>query len=322
MTTPPTDPRRPMPELPTAAEKALYLAVLRAGRIPLRELTEQDAGAAARLLELGLLEQYVPDGWVAAVDPRSAAARLGAAHRAGAADLLARADRAALALDDLADHYDAARHRLDEAPQITHVHGLERIQHRLLAIEAERYEEVLAAQPGHRPAEALGNSRMREALGRGAVADILYQPIARRTPHTVAYGAVATGWGARLRVLDEPFARMMIFDRRVAVISGAVDNRTAAFIEDPGVIAHLVDVFQRDFARAERVPWQILDGAELPEALGRVGELLAEGLTQRAIASRLGIGERTVAAHIARLRERYGAQTLFQLGRLMRDGAR
>ncbi|MFD7642964.1 LuxR C-terminal-related transcriptional regulator [Kitasatospora sp. NPDC059795] len=311
-----------MTELPTAVEKALYLDVLRAGRVSMRELTEQDPAATARLLDLGLLVQYVDQGWVAAVDPRAVSARLSAAHRGAAADLLARAEQAALAVEDLADSYDTAQRRSGPDPQITHVHGLEQIQHRLLAFEADFREQVLVAQPGFRPPEALGNIRMRRAMERDVLADILYQPISRRTPHTVAYAAVAIGWGVRLRVLDEPFARMMIFDRKVAIISSSVDNRTAAFIEDRAVVAHLVDVFRRDFERAERVPWQMLDGAELPEVLRRVAELLAEGLTQRAIASRLGVGERTVAAHISRLRERYGVQTLFQLGQLMRDGAR
>ncbi|MEU7090860.1 LuxR C-terminal-related transcriptional regulator [Streptomyces viridifaciens] len=42
--------------------------------------------------------------------------------------------------------------------------------------------------------------------------------------------------------------------------------------------------------------------------------MLARGLTQRAVATRLGLSERTVAGHISRLRDRYGAQTLFHLG--------
>ncbi|MFH9349230.1 helix-turn-helix domain-containing protein [Kitasatospora sp. NPDC017646] len=46
----------------------------------------------------------------------------------------------------------------------------------------------------------------------------------------------------------------------------------------------------------------------------RIGRLLARGLTQRAVATRLGISERTVAGHISRLRDRYGARTLFHLG--------
>jgi hypothetical protein len=70
----------------------------------------------------------------------------------------------------------------------------------------------------------------------------------------------------------------------------------------------VVDQFERDWARAERVRW---DEPGPPDPLI---PLLAQGLTQRAIANRLGSSERTVAAQIARLREEYDADTLFQLG--------
>ncbi|MEV7212229.1 LuxR C-terminal-related transcriptional regulator [Kitasatospora cineracea] len=314
----------PVVAAPTEAEKALYLSVLRAGRVPLREVTEQDAAAAARLMELGLLVPYTSGGWVMAVNPRVAAARLSAVLRESAGGLLARAEQAGAGLDELAESYAAAQRRAEPAAKITHLHGTEPIQQRLLAIESDRWEECLAAQPGERPTKYLDdNSRVRTSLAQGAAVDILYQPLSRRTPRTVAYAAAATGWGMRLRVLDEPFARMLIFDRRVAVIAGSPDNRTAAFIEDPIVVDHLVGLFQRDWDRAVRVPWYDLAAdQDLPEALRRVGELLATGLTQKAIASRLSLSERTVATHIARLRERYDAETLFQLGWLMRDGGR
>ncbi|MFC8716810.1 LuxR C-terminal-related transcriptional regulator [Kitasatospora sp. NPDC057198] len=315
-----------MPELahttPNEDDKALYLAVLRAGQVPLREVTEQDAAATARLLALGLLVHSEVNDWVVAVNPRTAGARLSAALRESAGDLLARAERTASGMDTLAESYAVARRRSDSAARITHLTSLEQIQQRLLAVEAEYREEALIAQPGERPSYVHTNDRVRKSLGEGAAIDILYQPVARQTPHTAAYAADATGWGMRLRVLDEPFARMMIFDRRVAIISTATANVTAAFIEDPAVVDHLVGVFLRDWERAVRVPWFDQVGRELPEVLCRVGELLAAGLTQKAVASRLALSERTVAAHIARLRERYDAETLFQLGWLMRDGGR
>ncbi|MFG2694662.1 LuxR C-terminal-related transcriptional regulator [Kitasatospora sp. NPDC051984] len=308
---------------PTEAERALYLAVLRAGRVSLREVMEQDAGAAARLLELGLLEHYAVGGWVAAVNPRTAGARLGSTLRERATGLLTRADRTAAGFEELAESYDTAQRRTEPVAGIAHLTSAQQVRHRLLEIEADYREEGLAAQPGPRPPEYLkDSSRLHKALARGAVIDVLYQPLTRHAPHTVAYAAEATDWGVRVRVLDEPFARMLIFDRRVAVISASTRTLAAAFIEDPAVVDHLVAVFQRDFARAVRAPWRDLAGRRLPETARRIGELLTAGLTQRSIASRLNLSERTVAAHIARLRERYDAETLFQLGWLMRDGVR
>ncbi|MFD7642963.1 LuxR C-terminal-related transcriptional regulator [Kitasatospora sp. NPDC059795] len=308
---------------PTDREKALYLAVLAAGRVSMREVMEQDAAAAARLLELGLLTYYQLDSWVAAVDPRTAAVRLGATLREHATGLLARADRVTTGLGELAESYDGAQRRTEARPGIVHLNSPEQIRHRLLMIEADYREEGLAAQPGPRlPEHLVDNARTHAALDRGAVVEVLYQPVARYATHTVAYAADATDWGVRVRVLDEPFARMMIFDRQVAVIAASTRSLAAAFVDDPVVIDHLVGVFQRDFARAVRVPWRDLAGRQLPETPHRIAELLATGLTQRAVASRLGLSERTVAAHIARLRDRYDAETLYQLGWLMRDGAR
>ncbi|OKJ16751.1 LuxR C-terminal-related transcriptional regulator [Kitasatospora sp. CB01950] len=308
---------------PTEREKALYLAVPAAGRVSMREVVEQDAAAATRLLELGRPEHYQVGGRVGAVDPRTIGRRLGDTLREHATGLPARADRVTTGFDALAESYDGAQRRGEPDGGILYLTSREQIQNRLPAVEAEYREEGLAAQPGVRPPEFLDDdSRMRRALARGVTADVLYRPVSRRTPHTVAHCAAATGRGVRVRVLDEPFARMMIFDRRVAVISASADNGAAAFIEDPVVIDHLVGVLQRDFARAVRVPWRDLAGRKLPETPCRIAELLATGLTRRAVASRLGRSERTVAAHIARLREHYDAETLFQLGRLMRDGTR
>ncbi|MFD0564287.1 LuxR C-terminal-related transcriptional regulator [Kitasatospora saccharophila] len=159
-------------------------------------------------------------------------------------------------------------------------------------------------------------------LANGIELRSIYQPGAVADPATVAYAAELTDAGERFRVLDEPFRRMVIFDRRAAVVSASPDDRQAVLVEDPAVLTTLVALFERDWARAEQVDWLALDGRSResgvpPELTG----LLAAGLTQRAIASRLGLSERTVAGHIARLREFYDAETLFQLGWQLRGAS-
>ncbi|MDP3062091.1 MAG: LuxR C-terminal-related transcriptional regulator [Chloroflexota bacterium] len=47
---------------------------------------------------------------------------------------------------------------------------------------------------------------------------------------------------------------------------------------------------------------------------------LARGLTERQIASVLGVSEKTVQSHVARMRERLGASSTFQLGVLLGRG--
>ncbi|MFF4339600.1 LuxR C-terminal-related transcriptional regulator [Kitasatospora sp. NPDC001540] len=309
---------------PGAAEKELYLSVLRAGgRVSVREATEQDAAATARLLALGLLVHHDESEQLTAVNPRTVSTRLSRELRRAGTRLFEAAEHVPTELDVLADAYDSAARREDHGRQITHVLDVDRIRHRLLQIEADFREEVLAAQPGRRPVVYLEKSaRTEKALAGGARMDILYQPVSKSDPAVIDYAVRATGWGMRLRSLDEDFTRMLIFDRRVAIISASADNRTAAFIEAPAVVDHLVRLFLRDWERAERVPWHDLAGDSVPPVVEQVSRLLAAGLTQKAIATRLNLSERTVAEHIARLRERYDAKTLFQLGWLMREGAR
>ena len=135
-------------------------------------------------------------------------------------------------------------------------------------------------------------------------------------------GSAATAPGARFRVLSEPFRRMHVYDRQVAVIPAGADGSAAAFNGDSTVVGFLVVCFERDWERAQRVQW----GGPTPErgthsVHAAIAHLLSQGLTRRSIAGRLGLGERTVAGHISRLREEHDAEALFQLGWQIR-GAR
>ncbi|MFJ5230340.1 helix-turn-helix domain-containing protein [Kitasatospora sp. NPDC088391] len=311
-----------MIEPPTPAERALYLDVLRAGRVMLREAMAQDPQATQRLIEFGLLAHHSVDRSLTAVNPRVVGARIGEGMRTRGAGLLLRAEEAPTRYESLAQAYDSALGRVERSSVVRHVHDLEQIRHGILQLESECREEILAAQPGGaRPHRFLRQSLEQTRKHRAAGIELrtLYQPGALADPPTVAYAAEVTDLGERLRVLDEPYARLLVFDRRTAVLPAAADHTAAAFVEDPAVVATLVDRFERDWARSEAVDWQALAGRPRESGVpAELTELLAAGLTQRAVATRLGVSERTVAAHLARLREHHGAETLVQLGWLMR----
>ncbi|GAA2263571.1 helix-turn-helix transcriptional regulator [Kitasatospora cystarginea] len=308
--------------LPDEAERALYFAVLeQGGRVLFRDVAESDAPAVLRLLELGLLVHHTEDASLTAVNPRSVGERISAGLRAAGTQMLVQAEQMPSLLGELTEAYDASPRKVDRSSEVQHVDDMEEIRHRILQIEADSREEISAAQPGPRPAGHLAQSmeRLRRFLDRGGSSRTIYQPEVRDDPSTLQYAAVTSEWGEQIRILAEPFTRMLIFDRRIAVIPAAADNSSAAFIEDPAVVAFLVGVFERDWERAERVQWRSAkpEGGAVP-AHEQVGRLLAQGLTQRVVAGRLGLSERTVAGHISRLRELYDAQTLFQLGWQMR----
>ncbi|MFG2821838.1 LuxR C-terminal-related transcriptional regulator [Kitasatospora sp. NPDC048365] len=309
--------------LPNERERKLYQAILeQGGRVGFREAVEQDAAGVLRLMELGLVIHHTADESLTAVNPRSVSERISAELRSAGTRMLVQAEEMPSLLAELTEAYDATPRKVDRSSEIQHIDDFREIRHRIVQLEAECREEVLAAQPGGaRPADHLEYAlpRTREYLAQGGQLRTLYQPAARFDEATVRYAAQVTGWGERIRILSEPFTRVLVFDRRVAVIPASPDNSSAAFIEDPAVVGFLVGVFERDWERAERVQWgSVSDTAESLPVHEQVGRLLAKGLTQRAIANRLGLSERTVAGHISRLRELYDAETLFQLGWQMR----
>ncbi|WP_405018703.1 LuxR C-terminal-related transcriptional regulator [Kitasatospora sp. NBC_00070] len=313
------------PRLPDEAERELYLEVLaQGGRITLAMAAGVDQDALAGLLAAGLLVGSAHGAGYTAVNPRTVGARISAELRSTGTRLLVEAEELPTLLGELTKVYESAPRRSVRSSVVRHVHEAADIVHRMRELEGGTREEILLAQPGGPlPPAQLDRAvaRARDFAGRGGTVRALYEPSVRTDQPTVGYAAAIGELGMAVRVLGEPFKRVMIFDRSVAVVPAAADHSSAAFVEDPAVVAFLVGGFERDWARAERVKWSDADTcADERPVDEQIGRLLAAGLTQRTIATRLGLSERTVAGHISRLRELHAAETLFQLGWLLRGG--
>ncbi|MFJ4185963.1 LuxR family transcriptional regulator [Kitasatospora sp. NPDC089509] len=313
------------PELPDAAARELYRAILaEGGRIRLADIRPEDEAAVGQLAGLGLLVLRSADSTYSAVNPRAVGERIGAGLREESARLLARAAAVPDLLEDLTQAYDTTPRRAEPVGGVRRVVGMVEIRHLISQLLKDHPHEVLAAQPGGpRP-----HGHMRDTLDHthryleaGGVMHTVFEPAACSDPRTVEYALRSTRAGAPIRLLEGPFTKTLIFDRTAALIPAAADHTVAAVVEDPAVVGYLVGVFEQQWRQAQVVDWESLAAAATPVAHEQVGRLLARGLTQRAIASRMGLSERTVAGHIARLREVYDAETLFQLGWQMR-GAR
>ncbi|MFE3878756.1 LuxR family transcriptional regulator [Kitasatospora sp. NPDC059146] len=309
--------------LPDAAARALYLAVLReGGRIRAEEVGAGDREALGRLVELGLLVPQLQDASYSAVDPRVATERIGTEIRLQSARLLAKAEQLPELMGELTRAYDTSPKRRSETTGVRYVTGREEIRHEVEQLSQAFTGESMAAQPGGpRPVAELPDSlqRARRFHERGGTVRSLYEVSAKYDPPTVRFAAQVSQLGATTRVLAVPFRRFLVFARTVAIIPAAADYSTAAVVDDPATVAFVVDTFETLWQQAEGVNWAALDDGSLDSAVHeQVGRLLARGLTQRAIATRMGLSERTVAGHIARLRELHDAETLFQLGWQMR----
>lgn len=269
------------------------------------------------LVDLGLLSEG-RDGWQA-VDPALVQARVVAPLSNQAAELMAESALWAATFTDLSQAYREHAHD-DEA--ITRIAGWANINRFLESAVGDAHTELLTAQPyGPRPSDqlAVAIERDRRALERGVSLRTLYQHTARRSTSTQDYVTEVTSLGAQVRTLDEFFKRLIVIDRRLAVVPGADDAPIALAIHEPDLVSYLVDVFERywehgtDFAdRQEETERSV---AEDVRAMTK--RMLLEGHSDSASAKRMGVGVRTFATYVAALKTEYGVETRFQLGYAM-----
>jgi DNA-binding NarL/FixJ family response regulator len=201
---------------------------------------------------------------------------------------------------------------------LTEIRGLGSINQFLEAAVDDAEHELLTAQPaGARRAVILEQAVDRDlrALDRGVTMHTLYQHTARRSRATRDHVERILQHGARVRTLDEFFNRLIVIDRRLAVIPGGSPD-VAVAVHDANLVCYLADVFDRSWERAtdydERSVTSESDiAAEVRQLTVR---MLIEGHSDPASAKRLGVSTRTYASYVAALKEEYGVETRFQLG--------
>jgi DNA-binding NarL/FixJ family response regulator len=124
--------------------------------------------------------------------------------------------------------------------------------------------------------------------------------------------------GAQVRTLDEFFHRLIVVDRRLAIVPGEAPD-VAVAVHDKNLVSYLADIFDRSWERAheynERGASSDSDiAAEVRQLTVR---MLTEGHSDPASAKRVGVSTRTYASYVAALKEEYGVETRFQLGYAM-----
>ena len=303
----------------------LYEEVCQKGQIAASDYRIADDGelrvAFDLLVEMGLLifdsEQ---DGW-APEDPTSVQSRVVSPLSQEAAKLLSESSQWSSAFSNLAQSWRRAPQSSARGP-FTYLRGGATINNVLDQLLAECEEELLTAQPeAGRDPRFLAKAALRdiELLERGATMRTLYQHSARRSSVTHKYVAAVTARGAEVRTLDEFFNRMIVVDRRVALIPNKDEFGVAVAIREPAVLAFLVDVFERSWERGRlftnRETSLMKDIAAEQRAMTM--RMLIEGHSDPVSAKRLGVSPRTYAGYVADLKTDYDAQTRFQLGYTM-----
>ncbi len=204
---------------------------------------------------------------------------------------------------------------------ITEFHG-PAIQTFINGAVAEAEEELLTAQPqtGRERASLKQAAELNKAaIDRGVRMRTLYQHSARRHSATRDYVAAVSAAGAEVRTLDEFFNRMIVVDRRLAVIPGPSGTQVGIAVQEPALVAYLVDVFERAWERAR--PFTNTERTMMNdiarEQRAMTIRMLIEGHSDPVSAKRLGVSARTFAGYVADLKAEYDADTRFQLGYTM-----
>jgi hypothetical protein len=144
----------------------------------------------------------------------------------------------------------------------------------------------------------------------------LYQHSARRSVATRNYVEEVTQLGAEVRTLDEFFNRLIVVDRRLAIVPGASEDELAIVIHDLNLVGYLADIFERSWERAhgftDRDP---VTEREIADDVHKMTvRMLVEGHSDNAAAKRVGVSTRTYASYVASLKAEYNVETRFQLG--------
>jgi DNA-binding NarL/FixJ family response regulator len=145
----------------------------------------------------------------------------------------------------------------------------------------------------------------------------VYLDSIRRDQATLEYARWLTERGAQVRTVPSLPNRMIVCDRRVALIAADSDNTSegAVVVTAPGMIAALCALFENTWRSAEPLGETVR--AE-PGGLSRqhleVLELLAQGRTDESIARRLGVSQRTARRLANAVMAHLDARSRFQAG--------
>ncbi|MGW1773152.1 helix-turn-helix transcriptional regulator [Streptomyces sp. NPDC002104] len=273
------------------------------------------------LSELALIRpSYEQEGELRAVSPEVGMEILMARQQAdlAAQQLRIEASRAAAAqlIAEFADLSPAA-----SSPGVEQLVGLDEIRTRITSLAHGVRTDLMTFAPGggHRP-ETLEASKASDLalLGRGVRMRSLFQDSVRNSQTTVAYAAWLGELGGEVRTAPDLPTRLMIFDRTTAVIPVSSEDSAAGAVvlTGQGTLTALCALFENVWSNARPLGGtaeERSDGGLTPQET-TVIRLLAQGLTDEAIAKRLAVSPRTARRLATGLMERLNAASRFEFG--------
>lgn len=231
-----------------------------------------------------------------------------------------RVEQIRLAAVHLSADFTAARphHQIEG---IERLQGIDEIRERIASLVDGVAKEVLTLAPGGAQSEAslqAAKPQDRALLQRGVRMRTLYLDSMRNSPATVAYASWLGELGGAVRTAPSLPVRLMILDRMTAIVPIDEQNSAAgAFVlSGSGTVTALCALFDSIWENAAplfEAP-KGHNGHGLTSQEAEALRFLSQGLTDEAVAKRLGISPRTARRIAADLLEKLGARSRFQAG--------
>lgn len=223
-------------------------------------------------------------------------------------------------VDQLAERRQSQRHA--HASVAEPVRGLQQVLNTASRMQAEAETELLLvdAPPYMATGVAMPNDAELTALSRGVTYRTIYHPDALADSDAVDHMRRCVSSGEQARVLAGAGPKMLIADRRIALVlesTAAPDSASRLLVRESSLLDLLLGRFEDMWAVASPV-----DGVSsgepgddgISERDRQLLALLAAGMKDRSIARALGVTERTVGRRVTELMQRLDADTRFRAG--------
>jgi DNA-binding CsgD family transcriptional regulator len=206
-------------------------------------------------------------------------------------------------------------------PGVEVVRGRQAIGLRWLEAQRSATRELLILD---RPPYVLEPERARrrvqhELLRRGVRCRTIYDREAMESPGCLASARQLGALGEDGRTVAGLPMKLLIADRKVGLVSHLHGQEEYVLLHGSALLDGLVTLFDLLWHQATPLRPPPADAAhEATETLSaddrRLLSLAADGLTDHAVARRLGVAQRTVERRMRRIMDRLGARTRFQAG--------
>ncbi|ASU79160.1 LuxR family transcriptional regulator [Actinopolyspora erythraea] len=198
--------------------------------------------------------------------------------------------------------------------------GIESIREYLSALCDDVENELLTFAPGGaQTATNLHSSRplAENLLERGVQIRTVYLDSVRNDPPTVAHADWLAARGGQVSTAPSLPNRMIICDRRIAIVAVDPDDTAAAAVvlETAGVVSSLHALFESVWQSASSMGTTApAEASSLSPQQMETLRLLSLGHTDDYVAKRLGVSTRTARRIATKIMEHLGARSRFQAG--------